>query len=93
MKKAVTNEGTQLMKVYGLRRGLPRRHGPGRPHPQARERLHHRQRRQRARLRLRHRMGHQEGRGRVEHAWRRALQHGAEGDRLRGARSPTGRRS
>ena len=59
MKKAMTGEGTTLMKMAGSGRGLPRRPGAGHPPDLPRERLHHGQRPEPARVRRRHRLGHQ----------------------------------
>ena len=64
LKKAVTGEGTQLMKMTGQRRGLPGRHGAGHPPDLPRERRDHGQRAEPARVRHRHRLGHPPRRGR-----------------------------
>ena len=92
IKKAVTNEGTELMKVTRDRRGLPRRHRPGDPAADARRREDHRQRPARARVRGRDRLGHQARRGRIGRARGRPLQHGALGDAAPSPWSPTGPR-
>ena len=64
LKKAVTGEGTTLMKMTGRRRGVPGPPRPGHPPHLPRERLHHGQRAEPARLRRRHRLGHQAALGR-----------------------------
>ena len=86
LKKAVTSEGANLMKVSGQRRGLPGRPGAGHPPDQARGRQDHGERLQRPRVRRRHRLGHQAGRGRLQRARGRPLQHRARRHRLGCAR-------
>ena len=61
LKKAVSGEGTTLMKMTGTGRGLPGRHRAGHPPALPRERRDHGQRAEPARLRRRHRLGHQAG--------------------------------
>ena len=59
MKKAMTGEGTTLMKMSGSGEVFLADHGPGHPPDLPRERLHHGQRAEPARVRRRHRLGHQ----------------------------------
>ena len=64
LKKAMTGEGTTLMKMAGSGEVFLADAGAGHPPDLPRERLHHGQRAEPARLRRRHRLGHQARPGR-----------------------------